>query len=125
MSGGMTNYAANAVLNGTPIPLTLFLKFHIGDPGPDALLNVASHATRKQLDFVDSDTLLRLWNDAAASWPGISVTETVPYFSLWDDVSAGNPWFIGEFLPSFELVASSTATVNQHTIFVDAIPYGV
>lgn len=124
MAGGLTNYAAQQVLEGVAIPTTLFLKFHIGDPGADALLNAASHTTRKQLDFVPADLDFKTWNDAGASWPGITVNETANFFSLWDLVTGGNPWYVGEFAPAMSLVASSTATLDAHRVQIFSTVYG-
>ncbi|GAF76753.1 unnamed protein product [marine sediment metagenome] len=99
-----TNYGALAtiewVLAQTPAapPANLYVQLHTGDPGPDALLNVAANSERKLISFaqatnIDTDGHSQAVSDAAVSWPVVPATETYSYISLWDALTSGNPWY--------------------------------
>ena len=122
MPGGLTTYGADNII-GTAVPTTMYMKFHLADPGVDALFSPALHTTRKAMDFIPADLPAKFWNDDQADWPGIAANETIPWFSLWDAVAAGNPWFVGEFDPVMELVNSSTASLAAHRCQIYVTPY--
>ena len=42
-----TTYGANAILDGTPVPATLYAKLHVGDPGVNATANPATESSLK------------------------------------------------------------------------------
>ena len=99
-----TNYGALAtlewVLAQTPAvpPTDLYVQLHVGDPGPDGLNNVAANNERKLISFaqatnIDTDGHAQAVSDAGVSWPVVPATETYSYISLWDDLTAGNPWY--------------------------------
>ena len=123
MSGGLTNYAADQVLIGVAIPTSLYLKLHLNNPGPNALLFPALETTRKLSTFVPADLPAKSWNSNTLSWPGIAANETVPWFSLWSAATGGNPWFIGVFNPVFSLVVSTTGTLDPYRVILNSTPF--
>lgn len=89
-----TTYGANAVLNGTAIPATLYLKAHIGNPGADAANNAAAHTTRQSFTRTTS-TVGANSNAADIEFTALAANETWSHWSAWDAASGGNPWFVG------------------------------
>ena len=84
---------------GAPVaPTQLFVKLHIGDPGKDALGNPAANDERIAITWDAATNILtdgraQASSDAAVTWPSVPATETYSYISLWDDLTAGNPWY--------------------------------
>lgn len=97
-----TTYGSNAVLNGTAIPATLYVKLHTGNPGADATANAATETTRKAFTRSTATTGTNS-NAAALTWTGIAGSQDATHFSAWDAASAGNPWIVG------------TVTANAYT----------
>lgn len=94
MAGYLTVYSATAILNGTAMPTTFWLKGHLDDPGPSALLHPALETRRLSFPLgtavagqVANSTRRVLGGGAAA-------TEDWTYLSLWDAETSGNPWWI-------------------------------
>lgn len=97
-----STYGANAVLNGTAVPATLYVKLHVGNPGADGTANPATETTRKAFTRSTSTTGTNS-NDAAVTWPGIAGTEDATHFTAWDAATLGNCWLVG------------TVTANPYT----------
>jgi hypothetical protein len=99
-----TNYGAlqtlEAVMDQVPaaFPTDLYVQLHIGDPGPDALNNVAANTERKLITFgpaaqSGSDGAAVVTSDINVSWPSVPATETYSWISIWDNLTVGNPWY--------------------------------
>lgn len=93
MAGWLSTFGANAVLNGTAIPATLYAKPHVGNPGPAGANNAAGETTRKSFTRTTS-TAGANSNAADMDWTAVSTTEDWTYLSLWDASSGGNCWGI-------------------------------
>lgn len=93
MAGNLTTYGANALLNGTAMPATLWVKGHLSDPGVDALLGAGVEDTRFSFTRTTS-TLGTCSNSARRSIPSAATAEDWTHLSLWDDEFAGNPWWV-------------------------------
>ena len=104
-----TNYGAlntlEWVANQTPAtpPTTLWVKLHIGDPGPDAVGNPAANDVRVQILFdaatnISTDGRAQAVSNAAVSWPSVPATETYSHISIWDAETVGNPWYYDAML---------------------------
>lgn len=94
MAAGITAYAANkcldAMLNNTSFVVTQgYLKLHIGAPGAAGTTNAATETTRKAASF-SAASGGAIASDADMVWTSIAGSQTPTFFSLWDDVSAGN-----------------------------------
>lgn len=109
---GFTNYGAAAILAGTALPQTLYVKLHTGYPGVDATENPCAETTRQAIDLEEGATPLQAVNDADAMWTSVPATEIATHYSLWDAVTDGNPWIVGTWDPVIELTATGDVTVE-------------
>jgi hypothetical protein len=89
-----TIYAANALLDGTALPQTLYIKAHTGNPGANATANAANETDRAALTW-GAATGGAASNDAVVEWVGVSFDETWTHWSAWDAATGGNPWLVG------------------------------
>ena len=92
----LSGYAVVAILNGTPIPATLYLKAHISEPGVNGLNGAASETSRVAVTRTTAVYPGVASNDAEVGWTNYPADETITHLTLWDDLTAGNCWFIGE-----------------------------
>ena len=99
MATGLSNYLANkfldAVCNATSYSATnVYVKLHIGDPGANGTTNPATETTRKLVSFSAASTG-SLTSDADVSWTNIAGSEDATFFTVWDNLTAGNFLFSG------------------------------
>ena len=99
MATGLSNYLANkfldAVGNATSYSATnIYVKLHIGDPGAAGTTNPATETTRKLVSFSAASTG-SLTSDADVSWTNIAGSEDATFFTVWDNLTAGNFLFSG------------------------------
>lgn len=107
MTGNLTTYGANAVLSGSAMPTGWYVKGHVGNPGPDALLNPAAE-TRRLLVNMDSPVSGSCENDNLVTISSAAATEVFTHVSLWDDPTTGNPWWVIEIGTPSPIVAGNT-----------------
>ena len=108
----LSNYAedkvADAIANNVSLAVAaLYAKLHIGDPGEDCTANPAVETTRKAVSFAASSGGTAL-SDALTEWTNVAATETYTHVSLWDNVSAGNPWGSGALAVPQAMTAGNT-----------------
>jgi hypothetical protein len=99
MPTGLSSYLANkfldAVGNATAYSATdVYVKLHIGDPGANGTANAATETTRKSVSF-SAASAGGLTSDADLSWEIIAGSEDATFFTVWDNLSAGNFLFSG------------------------------
>jgi hypothetical protein len=99
MPTGLSSYLANkfldAVGNATAYSATdVYVKLHIGDPGANGTANAATETTRKSVSFSAALTG-GLTSDADVSWESIAGSEDATFFTVWDNLTAGNFLFSG------------------------------
>jgi hypothetical protein len=99
MPTGLSSYLANkfldAVGNATAYSATdVYVKLHIGDPGTNGTANAATETTRKSVSFSAALTG-GLTSDADVSWESIAGSEDATFFTVWDNLTAGNFLFSG------------------------------
>jgi len=122
---GLTNYGAAQIIAGNGLPQTLYVQFHTGDPGPDALDNQAVEQTRQATTLEEGpDSSRQAVNDASVSWSGLAANEVGSHFSLWDDPTNGNPWVVGTLNPSVSLTAGGDATISGGNIRLTMLAAG-
>lgn len=97
MSSGLATYGANALLDGTALPQTLYLQPHIGNPGAAGTANVAAETNRKAVTWGAASAGVGV-SDIASEWLTVTATETWTHWTLRDAASGGNVWFVGEVL---------------------------
>lgn len=93
MAGYLTTFGANSLLDGDTMPATLWIKGHIGNPGVNALSSPGVEDRR--LSFTRSAAVAgSCHNDNLPVLYDATTSESWTHLSLWDDSSAGNPWWI-------------------------------
>lgn len=92
---------ADAFLNGTPLPGTLYMQGHTGDPGTNGTANVAAETDRIAVSG---------WTAAGAGAAGYraksntaicdllnaAATETWTHVTWWSASSGGTCWFVDD-----------------------------
>jgi hypothetical protein len=99
MATGLSDYLANkfldAVGNATNYSASnVYVKLHIGDPGSAGTANAATETTRKLVSF-SAATAGGLTSDADVSWSNIAGSQDATFFTVWDNLTAGNFLFSG------------------------------
>lgn len=99
MATGLSSYLANkfldAVGNATAYSAAnVYVKLHIGEPGANGTANPATETTRKSISF-SAASAGGLTSDADVSWENISGSEDATFFTVWDNLTAGNFLFSG------------------------------
>ena len=108
-----TNYAENKIVDhllGTAawtMPTSVYVKLHIADPGEDATLGAAGETTRKIVTFgAGSNGLAQ--SSSTMTWTNVSTSETYSHWSLWDNLTAGNPLVYGALSSTVAVTAGDT-----------------
>lgn len=99
MATGLSSFLADkfldAVGNATAYSATnIYVKLHVGDPGSAGTSNPATETTRKIASFAAASAGV-LTSDAALTWTNIAGSEDATFFSVWDNLTAGNFLFSG------------------------------
>jgi hypothetical protein len=99
MATGLSDYLANkfldAVGNATNyFASNVYVKLHIGDPGSAGTANAATETTRQSVSFSAASSG-GLTSDADVSWSNILGSEDATFFTVWDNLTAGNFLFSG------------------------------
>lgn len=91
----LSEFAANAILDGDPMPTTLWVQLHVGDPGVTGVANVA--AEDRRMSFTRTAAAAGACSNAGSMlWDSIPDDETITHISIHDDESAGDAWWIGD-----------------------------
>lgn len=98
----MTKFAtpgADAFLSGTPLPSTLYVQFHTGDPGTNGTSNIATETDRMQVDSWTAPAsggagYRAIQNNTDEQILGVAGAETYTHITLWSASSGGTCWFI-------------------------------
>lgn len=118
-----TNFAAHKFLDhatgntdiGT-MPTSLYVMFHIGDPGADAANNPAAETTRQAITFGTSAAARAISATVLPSWTNVSTTEVYSHFSLWDSATVGNPWWQGALTSTISVTAGDDVDLTAGTL---------
>jgi hypothetical protein len=121
MATGLSAYLANkfldAVGNATAYSATnVYVKLHIGDPGVNGTDNPATETTRKVASF-GAATAGGLTSDADVSWTNIAGSEDATFFSVWDNLTAGDFLFSGAITGN-AYTAGDTFTIPSGSLTV-------
>ena len=112
MIGYLSNFGADAILSGIPMPVSWHAKMHLDDPGADALLNPAADTRRLSFNMTapaggissnSDEGLLAFATD----------TEIITHLSLWDSDTTGDPWWIVEMLSPSAVIAGTTTRLAK------------
>ena len=101
----LSTYGANAILDGTAMPATLYAKLHIGNPGAAGTSNPAGETVRKS--FTRGAAASGATTNAAdLDWASVGATEDYSHVTIWDASSGGNCWWVG-------VLSASTVTLGD------------
>lgn len=90
----LSTYGANAILDGTAMPATLYAQLHVGNPSAAGTANVATETDR--VSFTRGAASAGATSNAAAlTWAGVAGTEDYSHITIWSASSGGNCWFVG------------------------------
>jgi hypothetical protein len=121
MATGLSNYLANkfldAVGNATSYSAAnVYVKLHIGDPGAAGTTNPATETTRKLVSF-GAASAGGLTSDVDVSWTNIAGSEDATFFTVWDNLTAGNFLFSG-IVAGNAYTAGDTFTIPSGSLTV-------
>lgn len=118
-----TDYLENELLDhllavaAYTAPTNVYVKLHTGAPGESAASNAATEATRKLASFAAASGGVAA-TDADLTWTSVSTTETYTHFSIWDNVTAGNPLVVGAFGSSIAVTAGDNFLIASGDLTV-------
>jgi hypothetical protein len=121
MATGLSAYLANkfldAVGNATAYSAAnVYVKLHIGDPGVNGTGNPATETTRQSVSF-SAATVGGLTSDTDTSWTNIAGSEDATFFTVWDNLTAGNFLFSGSITGN-AYTAGDTFTIPSGSLTV-------
>jgi hypothetical protein len=90
----LSAYGANAILNGTAMPSTLWVQLHTGDPTTAGTANIATDSRRRSFTRTTA-TAQEVFNAALIEWLNAPATEDLTHISIWDAEGGGNCWWVG------------------------------
>lgn len=93
MAGFLSVYGANSVLDGTPMPQTLYAQGHLTDPGNTGVSGVAAETRRIPL-LLGTPSAGVVVNSSTGNITLAAADETWTYLTLWDASTGGNCWWI-------------------------------
>jgi hypothetical protein len=120
----ISNYAELKILDhltGTAAwtaPTDVYLKLHLGNPGEDATANPAAETDRKEVTF-GAAASGEIVSDAVVEWTNVSTTEAYTHWSLWDNLTAGNPLWYGALSATASVTAGDTFQITSLTLTLD------
>ena len=107
MAGFLSVYGANSVLDGTPMPQTLYAQGHLSDPGNTGSLGVAVE-TRRLAVMIGSPAAGVALNTNNGSITLAAAAEDWNYLTLWDASTGGNCWWIVPLSAALSVIYLST-----------------
>ena len=105
---------ANALLDGTALPATLYIQLHTGNPGANGTANVAAVSTRKSFSRTAASSGV-VTNSTEIQWLNVPATEDITHISIWGSLTLGICWFIDN------IVDESIFTGDTVTIVIGAL----
>lgn len=107
----LSEYGANALLDGTAMPATLWVQQHTGDPGAAGTANVATD--NRRVSFTRNAASGGATENALLlEWLANPAGENITHITVWDDdgTPAGNVWWIGAIVGGPVLTITGQAT---------------
>lgn len=114
----ISNYGETQLL-GT-LPSTVYVKWHIGDPGEDGTANAAGNTTRAAATLAAASGNSRAMS-GTATWTNVSTAETYSHWSIWDasGAAAGNCWWTGALAVSKTVAVGDNASLDTLSMTLD------
>lgn len=117
----LTTDGANAILDGTAIPTTLYLQHHIGASGEDGNSNIATTTTRTS--FTRTTAASRSCSNAADITVVAAATQTLTHWSAHSASSGGTCWFTGAYDEPLEIAIGLDITVPANGLVLTIPPW--
>jgi len=120
MAGDLSKPGALAILSGTAMPTTLYVKGHVGDPGDSGTANAAAETTRKAVTLGTPSAgagYYEAGNTTLVEWLNAAANETWSHITLWSASSGGTCWFVDD-CTNVVVVASNTITIDVGALTV-------
>jgi len=120
VAAGVSAYLADKWLNSAckgqlfSVP-AIYVQLHVGSPGAVGMLNMAIETSRKPCTFAFSLNGITA-SDVDVSWVNVAGSQTVSFFTAWDDLSDGNFLFSGG-VTADGYIAGDTFTISSGQLF--------
>lgn len=102
---------ANALLNGDPLPSTLYVQGHLGNPGSNGTANVAAETDRIAINSWTTSTTGSIANDQVEELLNASATESWTHVTYWDAPTGGVCWFVDD-IANISITAADTIQID-------------
>jgi len=93
----------------------LYIKLHTNDPGAAGTASASTVTTRRQATMNAASSGQITLNAMSGNYP-MTATETISHFSVWDDPTAGNFLFSGQWTVSRSVVNGDTIVVQTFVV---------
>ena len=110
MAGYLTTHAANAILNGSPMPTTFYASSALDDPGNAGTANSSAETRRAGFSLAEASSGLAA-NGSVGSITAVAASETWTHLVLWDAPSGGNSWWIVPLSAPVAVTAGHTVRI--------------
>lgn len=94
---------------------SLNIKLHTGDPGAAGTAN-ASAVTTRRAATMNAASGGQITLNAMSGNYAMTATETIGYFSVWDDPTAGNFLFSGQWTVARSVVNGDTIVIQMFVV---------
>ncbi len=108
---------ADAFLAGTPLPATLYLQLHIGNPGTNGTANVATETDRIAINpwtapGAGAAGYRAMSNTAVEELLNAAADDDVTHVTYWSASSGGTCWFIDALAATIEVLTGNTVSID-------------
>jgi hypothetical protein len=93
----------------------LYIKQHVGDPGAAGTANPSAVTTRRQATM-NAASGGQITLNAMSGTYAMTTSETISHFSVWDDPTAGNFLFSGQWTVSRTVVNGDTIVIQTFVV---------
>ena len=111
MAGRMTLAGRCNVLNGTGLPATLWLQHHTADPGEGATAPIGGRQAFTHAASTDGTA-----SNVSTIDHTVPAAATYSHWSVWDAVSGGNCWWVGQWNLARTYIIGDTARVTSGSL---------
>jgi hypothetical protein len=111
----LTAYAADAILDGTAMPATLWIKMHTGNPGGAGTANASADTRRRSFTRAAASGGVAI-GEGSIEWLAWTADETLNHATLWDAESGGNPWWVGELVTPQAILTGQRLAIDVNDL---------
>lgn len=103
---------ANAFLDGTALPATLYVQLHTGNPGTNGTANTATETDRIAIGSWSAASGGAKASTALAEILNAAATETVTHVTYWSAGIGGTCWFIDDLAADVPVELGDTVQID-------------